>query len=303
MWTIFRFLRIAQPRLRVCFDVTNVPRLISLADDDDAIGSIAFDGPTATKPLCGVHDFFSVLHVVSGKIRLSWGNRMLDVTANDLVVFDPGLVNTEQSPRGLAYGIALPAVTGRALIPDGMSVVRTTLDEAASMALRTMTIALNDSKASFRLSVRRAALLSALRRSRAAAPTEAFILPGRKDAFRLLHTIRARYREPIGSRDIARAHAFAPAYATDMLRRATGRPIGAWLTAFRLHEAHRLLREGAHVGAATSAVGYTDPRYLARVFMREYGYPPSRAAQRGHRSGDTESIVPFSRHHRPAGEA
>lgn len=277
-----------------------LPRLISLADDLDAIDSLVFSGET-TEELVGIHGFLSVLHVVSGEVRLDWGSRALCVTANDLVFFDPGLVRTRQSSRGLAYGIALPIGAGRDVLPSRASVVCTRLDESNARALRSRIAALRDANAPFRFAARRDALVTLLLSIRASLAGEAFTLPGRERAFRLLQTIHERYREPIGPRDVARVHAFRPAYATDMLRRQTGRPIGAWLTAFRLNEARLRLDQGATVTSAARAAGYSDNRYFSRLFARAYGYAPSRHGESRVEENAIEPMVAFSEHHRDRG--
>lgn len=78
--------------------------------------------------------------------------------------------------------------------------------------------------------------------------------------------------------DIARyaAEAFVtPGHLNRMVRRYTGKSVGAWIDIARLLAAKRLLRDTempvAEVGAA---VGLNDPSYFSRFFKRQSGITP-----------------------------
>jgi AraC-like DNA-binding protein len=87
--------------------------------------------------------------------------------------------------------------------------------------------------------------------------------------------IEARFRSPIGLRDVAEAVGRSPAYLTDRVRRETGRTVLQWVIDRRLAEARRLLlRTEASVAAVAEEVGYLDAKHFALQFRRAHGASP-----------------------------
>jgi AraC family transcriptional regulator, transcriptional activator of pobA len=92
------------------------------------------------------------------------------------------------------------------------------------------------------------------------------------DVFRF---IEARYMHPITPIDVARAVQKSPAYLTTLVRRETGRSIGAWILERRMVEARRRLLETEEpVEAIAEALGYESHSYFARRFRSVYGRSP-----------------------------
>lgn len=87
--------------------------------------------------------------------------------------------------------------------------------------------------------------------------------------------IEARYRFPIGLRDVAEAVGRSPAYLTDLVRRETGRTVLQWVIDRRLSEARRLLLQSeAPLAAIAEEVGYQDAKHFAAQFRRATGASP-----------------------------
>lgn len=81
--------------------------------------------------------------------------------------------------------------------------------------------------------------------------------------------------EDISLADIAAAVARTPTYVTSVLKRATGKSAGAWITAGRMAEARkRLLQTDERVDIVAERVGYADVAHFTRMFSRTHGMPP-----------------------------
>lgn len=99
-----------------------------------------------------------------------------------------------------------------------------------------------------------------------------------------LRFIERRCLDPISLRDVAAAVRRSPAHVTTLVRRATGRPVQAWIIAGRLAEAARRLRHtDERVDVIAERVGYADATHFIRLFRRANGVTPQawRALQRG----------------------
>ena len=91
-----------------------------------------------------------------------------------------------------------------------------------------------------------------------------------------LRFIERRCLEPISLRDVAEAVHRTPAYLTTAVRRATGRPVQAWIIAGRLSEARRrLLHTDELVDVIADRVGYADTTHFIRIFRRAHGVTPA----------------------------
>lgn len=93
--------------------------------------------------------------------------------------------------------------------------------------------------------------------------------------------------EGISLRDVAAAVRRSPAHLTTATRQATGRSVGAWITAGRMAEARRrLLHSDERVDVIGERVGYADATHFIRIFRQNHGETPaawrrSRQAERG----------------------
>jgi AraC family transcriptional regulator, transcriptional activator of pobA len=101
---------------------------------------------------------------------------------------------------------------------------------------------------------------------------------------------------PLSLRDVAEAVHRSPAHLTTLVRKATGRSVGAWIITHRLAEARRrLLHTDELVDVIAERVGYQDPTHFIRMFRRAHGVTPSawRAKNRAGR------VLPARRAARP----
>lgn len=92
----------------------------------------------------------------------------------------------------------------------------------------------------------------------------------------------------IGLAEVAQAVGKSPAHVTTAITKATGKSAVAWIIAFRMAEARRLLASSDEIVEVVSErVGYADPTHFIRLFRRENGATP--AAWRAARRGETGS--------------
>lgn len=91
-----------------------------------------------------------------------------------------------------------------------------------------------------------------------------------------LRFVERRCLDPISLRDVAAAVQRSPAHLTTLVRRSTGRSVGAWIIAGRLAEARRrLLHTDEVVDVIAERVGYQDPTHFIRMFRRAHGLTPA----------------------------
>lgn len=112
--------------------------------------------------------------------------------------------------------------------------------------------------------------------------------PGRPLLAQVFAFIEARYKSPIGLREVAEAVRRSPAYLTDLVRRETGRTVLQWVIDRRLSEARRLLLQSeAPISEIAAEVGYCDSKHFAAQFRRAHGLSPNawRAIRQGRRAG------------------
>jgi AraC-like DNA-binding protein len=87
--------------------------------------------------------------------------------------------------------------------------------------------------------------------------------------------IEARYRTPIGLRDVAKAVGKSPAYLTDRVRKETGRSVVQWNIERRMADARRLLLETDQpIAAVADEAGYSDVKHFTEQFKRLHGAAP-----------------------------
>ena len=88
--------------------------------------------------------------------------------------------------------------------------------------------------------------------------------------------LERRCLDPISLQDVADAVHRSPAHVTTLVRRATRRPVQAWIIAGRLAEATRRLRHTDEiVDVIAERVGYADATHFIRLFRREHGITPA----------------------------
>jgi len=91
----------------------------------------------------------------------------------------------------------------------------------------------------------------------------------------VFRTIEDRYARQLSLADVARAVSLTPEHLTTVVRRRTGRTVGAWITERRMAEARDLLlRTDLPVSHVAHRCGYPDAAYFARVFRRSHGVTP-----------------------------
>lgn len=93
--------------------------------------------------------------------------------------------------------------------------------------------------------------------------------------------IEAHFAEGISLSDVAKALNYSPSHLTCVIRRATGRPVTAWIIERRLVAAReRLLTTDDSVAIVGESVGFRNAAYFARRFARANGTTPGRWRKR-----------------------
>jgi len=96
-------------------------------------------------------------------------------------------------------------------------------------------------------------------------------------ADQVVEYVERNYRAKISLRDVAQAVGYSACHLTTEFRRARGLPVTAWIVRRRIIAAQKLLSVQNMTVARTSvAVGFTDPSYFARQFVRHVGVTPGR---------------------------
>ena len=86
--------------------------------------------------------------------------------------------------------------------------------------------------------------------------------------------LRARSREPIGMRHVAREVNLHPVYVARQFRRHFGCPVSEYVRGLRLADAARLVLQGASLAEAAYASGFADQAHFSRSFSATAGLPP-----------------------------
>jgi len=87
--------------------------------------------------------------------------------------------------------------------------------------------------------------------------------------------IERRYGERLSLKDVATAVGLTPGHLTTVVRRRTGRTVGAWITERRMAQARTLLvQTDLPVAEIGRRVGYHDPAYFTRTFRRAHSATP-----------------------------
>ncbi len=87
--------------------------------------------------------------------------------------------------------------------------------------------------------------------------------------------IERRLGEPLSLRDVADECGLTAGHLTTLVRRRTGRTVGAWIAERRMAEARALLRgTDLSIGEVARRVGMADQGYFTRQFRRVHGASP-----------------------------
>jgi AraC family transcriptional regulator len=86
--------------------------------------------------------------------------------------------------------------------------------------------------------------------------------------------LRARFRESVSLRDVAREAGVHPVYLARVFRGRHGCPVSEYLCRLRLAEAGQLVLEGASLAQAAHAAGFADQAHFARCFSAAFGFSP-----------------------------
>lgn len=90
-----------------------------------------------------------------------------------------------------------------------------------------------------------------------------------------LAVVEERFRSRLALSDVARALAVTPGHLTEVVRRQTGRPLGAWILERRLSEARLLLADtGDPLALIAAGAGFNDLGQFTRAFRHRHGLPP-----------------------------
>ena len=94
--------------------------------------------------------------------------------------------------------------------------------------------------------------------------------------------IEARFREPIGLREVAAATEYSPSYLTHLMRLKTGKTVQQWVLTFKMAEARRMVTTSdASIQQIASGLGYGDPSYFHRQFRQWFGLSPQQLRLEG----------------------
>jgi AraC family transcriptional regulator len=86
--------------------------------------------------------------------------------------------------------------------------------------------------------------------------------------------LRARFRESVGLRHVAREAGVHPVYLARVFRRRHRCSVSEYLRALRLEEAGRLVLQGASLAQAACAAGFADQAHFSRCFSAAFGLTP-----------------------------
>jgi len=245
-----------------------------------------------------LHQFFELLYVESGRGTHQVDGETFEVAEGDLFWMRPGqhhdpggLASTQKWIVAFNVDAAAPTQHDGQFFTGALTLALSPFAPSTSAARRAQVPTLERSRwvGRFEAIVReleekplgygeaacahlRLALIDLARLAATRAPEAS---PGRPLLAEVFAFIEARFRAPIGLRDVAEAVGRSPAYLTDLVRRETGRTVLQWVIDRRLSEARRLLLQSeSPVSAIAESVGYLDAKHFAAQFRRATGASP-----------------------------
>jgi AraC-like DNA-binding protein len=91
-----------------------------------------------------------------------------------------------------------------------------------------------------------------------------------------LRIVDERFHERLTLSDVAQTLAVTPGHLTEVVRRRSGRPLGAWILQRRLAQARLLLAETTQpISSVSGACGFADVGHFSRQFRRHHRMSPS----------------------------
>ena len=88
--------------------------------------------------------------------------------------------------------------------------------------------------------------------------------------------IRTRYATELSMQDVAKAMNYSEAYFCKLFKQCFKVNFSAWLNEFRVEKAKEMLQDTRlSIREVSTACGYADANYFARVFKRVTGKTPS----------------------------
>lgn len=228
------------------------------------------------------HDTFEIALVRRGRVRYAIGSRTLEAGAGAVIVVPATVAHRtgfESAVVADALQLCADRVGGIARAA-GVAVPSEAFEIRESRRVKTLSTLLHEEATTDRAG--RAQAIDALCDALAlevlrddGASGEARVDPRVRRAIDLAH---ARYADPIGVEDLARAAAMSRYHFSRCFRAQVGSSPYQFLQRVRVQRAASLLRSGRSVAEVAHAVGIADASRFARAFAREVGCTPSRFA-------------------------
>ncbi len=236
------------------------------------------------------HQFAALAFYTAGVSSIEQRGRWR-LEAGDVFVVPPGEPHRALEADGVEFwgvGLCVPCLPAHAashLLPPfervragGSAVVRIPEPRRSYLArlFEELQAAVGDASVPGSLPVQHGLLTLIVNEVEQAARAEAVAPQPPGLAAEALAVIERRCLGPLSLADVAHVVGRSGAYVTTAVTRATGRSVGAWITAFRMAEARRLLLHAdMPVEDVAARVGYADATHFIRMFRREHGATPA----------------------------
>ena len=88
--------------------------------------------------------------------------------------------------------------------------------------------------------------------------------------------IQQHYAEPISNESIGKQFGYHPVYINSLMRKIANTSLHQYVIATRLHQAMQIIMETTlSIEEISTAVGFSSPQYLSRLFKARFGVPLS----------------------------